>query len=221
MSVTIENNQIQVQDGSTVVFDSGRKTPHILQSVSGTIDITNPTIYNSTNYVAFTTETISIGATLPSGFFYHLYGGSENTTFYNTTVNPDRAFTLSYFKINSLPTSGRFGQFNLFTASSQWIGGSGGMLLRAWTCKLNGVDNINFVNAFQGSQQLTSYVSQDTYGGFHRLYVGVRMAVGGIAYDGDALEIRNSATSNVNGFRSRTYSEAGGSIDYRVFLGSF
>ena len=216
MSVTVANNQIQVQDGSTVVFDSERRTPHILQSVSGTISISNPTIWNSDAYA--TAELLNQGI---SALTYHLYGGGENTTFYNTTVNPDRAFTLSYFKINSLPTSGMFGQFNLFTASSQWIGGSGGMLLRTWTSKYSGAGNYSFVNAFQGTQQLTSYVSQDTYGGFHRLYVGVRMAVGGIVNTDDALDIRASATSNVNGFRSRTYSEAGGSIDYRVFLGSF
>jgi hypothetical protein len=216
MSVTVANNQIQVQDGSTVVFDSGRRTPHILQSVSGTINISNPTIWNSDAYA--TAELLNQGI---SALTYHLYGGGENTTFYNTTVNPDRAFTLSYFKINSLPTTGRFGQFNLFTASSQWIGGSGGMLLRTWTSKYSGAGNYSFVNAFQGTQQLTSYVSQDTYDGYYRLYVGVRMAVGGIVNTNDALDIRDSATSNVNGFRSRTFSEAGGSIDYRVFLGSF
>ena len=215
MSVTVANNQIQVQDGSTVVFDSGRRTPHILQSVSGTINISSPTIYNSANSIG-TGLLLSVGA-----LTYHMYGGGENTTFYNTTVNPDRAFTLSYFKINSLPTTGRFGQFNLFTSSSQWIGGSGGMLLRAWTSKYSGTENVSFINAFQGTQQLTSYVSQDTYDGFYRLYVGVRMAVGGIVNTGDALDIGNSFTSNANGFKSRTYSEAGGSIDYRVFLGSF
>lgn len=212
MSVTIANNQIQVQDGSTVVFDSGRKTPHILQSVSGTINISNPTIWNSSSYIS---------TDLIAALTYHLYGGGENTVFYNTTVNPDRAFTLSYFKINSLPTSGGFGQFNLFSASSQWIGGSGGMLLRTWTSKYSGAGSYNFVNAFQGTQQLTSYVSQDTYGGYYRLYVGVRLAVGGIVNAGDSLDIQSSYTSNANGFKSRTFSEAGGSIDYRVFLGSF
>ena len=215
MSLFISPNQIQVTDGATTVFDLGRSTPHIIQSVSGTLNITNTTIYN-----------LVTGSQITSGSV-HVWAASVSQTAHLLKVDPNRAFLLCYFKINSLPTNAAYGQFNMFTPSSQWIGANGGILLRVWTSRYNGTAQyVDQLTAFQGTQFLFTYVDPNpdpNFPDYHRLYIGARTICGGINYDNDALDI--VATGNrdpQNQFLfSQSLSSTSGQVDYRIFVGTF
>jgi len=216
MSLSLSNDRLLVTDGSATVFDSDRNTPHIVQSVSGTLNLVNTTIYNSV---------------VNDGLVFHMYGGGNTAFYYLTKVRPERAFVLAYFKINSLPT-GTNTQFNLFTSSSRWIAGSGGLLLRTWFAKhpssYKQYSNpyIKQLNNFQGSQQIYAYVGPDpdpVYTDYYRLYIQTQMSVGGVvvSVSDDSLYIRNAPDGNTGSFYYKTLPSTGGSIDYRVYLGTF
>lgn len=209
MSLLISPNQIQVTDGATTVFDLGRSTPHIIQSVSGTLSIPNATIYNL----------------LGANFIVHLWGFGASATAHLVKCDPNRAFILCYYRISSLPTSSRYGQFNMFNSGSQWIGANGGLLLRIWSSSAGG----NGVNGFQGTQFVYTYIDPSpdpNYPDYHRLYIGSRMVCGGVSNENDTLDCLSSGSGGTrdpnNQFLfSKSVSEASGQIDYRIFVGTF
>lgn len=225
MSVDISSGTIRVVSGNTTKFDAGRSTPHIISVLSGSVTMEAPTIYN---------VLASLG--WGEGPVYLAYGdqwSAQRQAVY--MPNPSNTVLFCYYRIDSCPGSAKYGQLNILSESSDWVGTNGGMLARVWTSSLSGrvrseepIDIWVGDSGLQGSQIVGSYVDAtpiEGYPGYFYVRTQIDFKAAGIAQDEDVLGIfTESGTTSVNGSatsKSKPLSAAALTVSYKIHVGVY
>lgn len=146
MSLILNSSGMKItSDTDKVLFDSSRQSPHVVSSVSGTIN-------SNGNLPGYASAQFIYERALYDSGYECLY--QQWAEYYDPFFTVNKTFVLPYYKV-SLPISNTIvGAYPIGETNGNWISANGGLLLRAyasrskWDPKEGVLQGTQFVHAY-------------------------------------------------------------------------